>query len=129
MKAWAWVTRDEILAIHDMMLAQYGGRTGLRDAGVLDAAVSRPRHLARYRRVGLHALAAAYAAGVIRNHPFVDGNKRTSFMAAAVYLESNGLTLTATEESVVKHTLALAAGDEDAAAYARWLRRSTTLAV
>lgn len=125
MKAWVWITRDEILAIHDMMLAQYGGRTGLRDPALLESALNRPRHLARYRRVGPHALAAAYAVAIMSNHPFVDGNKRTGFMAAAVFLESNGLTLTASEESVVQHTLAVARGDETAAGYARWLRRST----
>ena len=125
MKAWVWLTRDEILAIHDMMLAQYGGRSGLRDAALLESALHRPRHLARYRRTGAHALAAAYAVGIVGNHPFVDGNKRTGFIAAAVFLESNGLTLTAPEESVVQHTLALAAGDETAAGYARWLRRWT----
>jgi len=121
MRRLAWVTREECLAIHEMLLAQHGGLAGARDEGLLESALARPRNLRAYGSPALAELAASYAAGIILNHPFFDGNKRTGFMVAAVFLEVNGWVLTATEESVVEHTLGLAAGKIKDRDYAAWL--------
>ena|ERR1041385_3001177 len=122
MKEPAWITREECLAIHEMMLAQYGGLAGVRDDGLLESALSKPRNLLAYASPTLFEMAASYAAGIILNHPFLDGNKRTGFMVAAVFLETNGYVLTAAEESVVGNTLALAAGKLKEKDYAVWLK-------
>jgi len=116
---------EDCLAIQEMMLSQHGGLAGVRDAGLLDSALSKPLRLFDYRSPSLCELAAGYAAGIIRNHPFLDGNKRTGFMLAATFLEVNGVELTATEESVVEATLALASGKLEQAAYAAWLSRNS----
>jgi len=116
-----WLNREDCLAIHEMMLAQHGGLAGVRDEGLLESALSRPRRLFACRSPHLAELAASYAAGIIRNHPFLDGNKRTGFMLAATFLEINGLEFTATEESVIEMTLALASGKLKQAGYAEWL--------
>jgi death-on-curing protein len=118
----AWITREECLAIHEMMMAQHGGLGGVRDEGLLDSALSKPRNLFAYGRPRHAEMAASYAAGIILNHPFLDGNKRAGFMLAAVFLEVNGYKLTATEESVVENTLALAAGRLKEKDYAAWLK-------
>ena len=88
MKEPAWVNREECLAIHEMMLAQHGGLAGVRDDGLLDSALSKPRNLFACASPTLAEMAASYAAGIILNHPFLDGNKRTGFMVAAVFLRS-----------------------------------------
>jgi death on curing protein len=116
-----WLNREDCLALHDMMLAQYGGLSGVRDEGLLESALAKPRNHFAYRSPTLAKMAASYAAGIIHNHPFLDGNKRTGFMLAATFIELNGLSFTATEESVVEKTLALANGELDEAGYAVWL--------
>jgi death-on-curing protein len=121
-----WITRDECLAIHEMMLANYGGLAGVRDSGLLESALAAPRHLSSYGSPSIPDLAAAYAYGIVKNHPFLDGNKRTGFMLAATFLEVNGFTFNATEESVVEQTLGLAAGAIGKAAYAIWLTKNST---
>ena len=122
MKEPAWLTREECLAIHEMMLAQHGGLAGVRDEGLLESALSKPQNLFAYAKPTLVEMAASYASGVILNHPFLDGNKRTGFMVAAVFLEVNGYEVIATEESVVENTLALAAGSSKEKDYAVWLK-------
>lgn len=116
------MNREECLAIHEMILAQHGGRSGVRDESLLKSALSKPQNLFAYGSPTLAEMAASYAAGITLNHPFLDGNKRTGFMLAAVFLEINGRALTATEESVVENTLALAAGTLKEAGYAAWLK-------
>ena len=125
MKEPVWLDREECLAVHEMMLAQHGGLAGVRDEGLLESALSKPRNLFAYPSPTLIELAASYAAGIILNHPFLDGNKRTGFMAAAIFIEVNGLVLGATEESVVEKTLALAAGRLNETGYAAWLKASS----
>jgi death-on-curing protein len=125
MKEPAWVNREECLAIHEMMLAHHGGRAGVRDEGLLESALSKPKNFFAYASPTLPQLAASYAAGIILNHPFIDGNKRTGFMVAAVFLEVNGCVLTATEESVVENTLALASGKLKETGYAAWLKKNS----
>jgi death-on-curing protein len=116
--------RDDCLAIHEMMLAQHGGLAGVRDEGLLASALAKPRHRYAYPSTSLPALAASYAAGIILDHPFLDGNKRTGFMLAATFLAANGIELTAAEESVVQRTIALASGAIKEAAYASWLKQN-----
>lgn len=106
------------------MLARFGGLAGVRDPGLLDSALNRPRHLFAYGKPSLYQLAAAYASGIIKNHPFIDGNKRAGFMSAALFLEINGRTFSAPEEEVVTRTRALAAGRIGERAYAAWLKVS-----
>ncbi|MGH8046739.1 MAG: type II toxin-antitoxin system death-on-curing family toxin [Chthoniobacterales bacterium] len=116
-----WLTKEECLALHDLMLADYGGAAGIRDVGLLESALARPQQLFHYGKPTLAEMAAAYAAGIVKNHPFLDGNKRTGFMMGAGFLERNGLTFRATEAEAVLKTLALAASEIDEAAYAAWL--------
>ena len=125
MKAPVWLDRADCLALHEMMLSQHGGLAGVRDEGLLESALGKPKHLLAYGSPTLAELAASYAAGIIGNHPFIDGNKRTGFMVAAVFLELNGLEFKATEESVVKKTVALAAGELKEAGYAVWLKSNS----
>jgi len=120
-----WIDREDVLAIHDMMLAQHGGMVGLRDAGLLESGLNRPRQIFAYEKPTLHQLAAAYAHGIVQNHPFLDGNKRTGFMAAATFLEVNGLEFTATEADVVIATLALADRKMSEKEYAAWLHANS----
>lgn len=122
MKEPVWLDRVIALAIHEMMLAQYGGLAGIRDEGLLESALGKPRNLFAYGSPSLAELAASYASGILLNHPFLDGNKRTGFMLAAAFLEINGVEFFASEESVVEQTVALAAGELKGAGYAEWLK-------
>ena len=123
MKAPVWLEREDCLAIHEMMLSQHGGPAGVRDEGMLASALARPPNRLAYRSSSsLPVLAASYAAGIVLNHPFLDGNKRTGFMVAVTFLELNGTVFTATEESVVAHTLGLASGGISESKYAPWLK-------
>jgi death-on-curing protein len=119
-----WIDENDVHAFHQEMLAMFGGPAGLRDEGLLHSALSRPKNLFHYGKPSRFELAAEYALGIVKNHPFLDGNKRTGFMAAALFLEVNGLNFCATEESVVLQTLALAAGEIGADEYAIWLKDS-----
>jgi death-on-curing protein len=125
MKEPVWLDRADCLAIHEMVLSQHGGLAGVRDPGMLESALSKPQNLFAYAKPTLPQMAASYAAGIVLNHPFLDGNKRTGFMVAATFLELNGLEFTATEESVVEKTLALAAGELKEAGYAVWLKENS----
>jgi death-on-curing protein len=119
-----WVQRAVVLIAHDEALAEHGGASGVRDAALLESALARPENLFAYGEADLPGLAAAYAFGIIRNHPFVDGNKRAAFMTAVLFLERNGLWFTATEVDATLRTLALAAGEIDEAQFAAWLREN-----
>lgn len=117
-----WLTREECLALHDMLLSDYGGLAGVRDENMLDSALAKPRQLFAYGKPSMAQMAAAYTAGIVKNHPFLDGNKRTGFMLGAGFLERNGFEFHATEVDAVLKTLALAAGALTRAAYAAWLK-------
>jgi death-on-curing protein len=125
MKDLLWLGREECLALHDMMLSQHGGLAGIRDEGLLDSALARPANLFAYGEPTLFDLAASYACGIVKNHPFIDGNKRTGFMMGAGFLEVNGMEFQATEAEVVLRTLALAAGEMTEAQYASWLKENS----
>ncbi len=118
-----WIPAEVLFAMQEDLLARFGGLAGVREAGLLDSALHRPPQLFSYGTPSIFELAAAYTAGIVQNHPFIDGNKRAGFMAAYVFLGANGYEVDATEEDVVIHTLALAAGEIDEAAYAKWLTR------
>ena len=122
MSAPVWVARELVLVLHDRLLAEHGGAPGLPDEGLLDSALARPRQLLAYGDADICALAAAYAAGLVRNYPFVDGNKRIAFMTAYVFLARNGRRLLAPEAEATAMVIGLAAGEIDEAAFAAWLR-------
>lgn len=119
---WTWVTVEVALAAHGEQIAEHGGGEGARDAGLLDSAMARPMNLAAYEEAGAAALAAAYAYGIARNHPFVDGNKRTAAVVSETFLALNGFTLTATDAELVVAFLALAAGDLSEEETAAWFQ-------
>jgi death-on-curing protein len=124
-----WLSRDLILAIHDEQLAEHGGPTGLRDAGLLDSALARPLNRAGYAEPDVSELAAVYALAIARKHPFVDGNKRTAFVALELFLRLNGRLFTATDAQAVVMTLAMAAGEVDDAEFTAWVRLHTAPAI
>ena len=118
-----WVTEEDCLSFHDKLLARFGGGSGVRDKGLLLSALARPQHLFVYEKPSLFDLAAAYAHGIIKNHPFIDGNKRSGFLAAALFLEANGIRFNGSERDVVIQTLALAAGESTLQDFSAWLER------
>lgn len=119
---WTWIETSVVLAIHDEQLAEHGGAVGIRDSGLLESALDRPRNLAAYGTPDHADLAAAYAYGIARNHALVDGNKRTAFVAAELFLALNGWELAAEDTDCVLTMLALAAGELDEDAVATWIR-------
>ena len=125
MKEPQWVLRETVLALHDRLLAEFGGLGGLRDGGLLDSALARPRQRFAYGKPRLADLAAAYASGLVRSHPFVDGNKRLGFTTAVAFLELNGPRFAASEADATIQTLALAARELDEAGYATWLKQNS----
>ena len=125
MKEPQWVLRETVLALQERLLAEFGGLSGVRDPGLLDSALARPRQLFAYRKPSLFDLAAADAFGLVRNHPFLDGNKRIGFTTAIIFLELNGYRFTASEVEATVKTLALAARDVDEASYAVWLKENS----
>ena len=119
---WIWVATDVALAAHAEQIAEHGGGEGVRDPGALESAMARPRNLAGYGEPDVADLAAAYAFGIARNHPFVDGNKRTAAVVSETFLLLNGFTLTATDAEMVVAFLALAAAELDEDEMADWFR-------
>lgn len=127
MTPWLWLHAEVLLAVHEAQLAKHGGSVGIRDGEWFESALSRPKNLAIYGLPDGEApdvadLAAAYGYGISRNHPFIDGNKRTGFVAAELFLALNGWTLHASDADCVLTMLAVAAGDITEAAFAGWLR-------
>lgn len=120
---WIWVPREILLAVHAEQLAEHGGAEGLRDEGLFDSALARPQQLANYGEPDVADLAACYAFGLARNHPFIDGNKRTAFVAAQLFLRLNGWRIHTDLVEVTIKMLQLAAGDLSEADYADWLRQ------
>jgi death on curing protein len=121
-ESWVWIEPTVIRAIHEEQLAEHGGAIGTRDTGLLESALARPMQLAAYGTPDVAALAASYGYGLAKNHPFIDGNKRTAFVAVELFLLLNGWELTATDAQCVLSMLAVAAGTLDEAAYAEWIR-------
>jgi death on curing protein len=119
---WRWLSGRSVLAIHAEQLAEHGGGTGVRDMALLDSALARPINLAAYGDPDAAALAAAYGYGITRKHPFIDGNKRTAFVASVAFPLRNGFDLTATEPAAALTFLALANGKLTEEALASWFR-------
>jgi death-on-curing protein len=120
-----WIEMLDVLAIQDRLLALHGGASGLRDKGLLESALARPRqHHAYTDSPDMVDMSALYTAGVVRNHPFVDGNKRTGFVIGILFLELNGFDFKASEEDATQAVTSLAAGSLDEAGYAAWLREN-----
>ncbi len=118
-----WIDERDALTLHDRLLALDGGAAGLRDKGLLESALARPQRIHAYAdSPDLIDMAAAYMAGIVRNHRFVDGNKRTGFLIGVLFLEINGLNFTAREEDATQAVLGLAAGTLDEPSFAAWLR-------
>jgi death-on-curing protein len=112
-----WVLREVVLMAHEQSLVQFGGSAGVRDEGLMDSALGKPRNLFAYGKPSLFVLAASYAFGLVINYPFMDGNKRTGFVVAVTFLECNGWHLEASEVDAAVCTLALAAGEMSESAY------------
>ena len=119
---YVWVDVDVVLAAHEEQLAEHGGADGVRDMGLLQSALARPQNLVAYGSPDLADLAAAYAGGLARNHPFVDGNKRTAWVVAETFVELNGFELAADDAGSYETMLALAEGRIDETAFAAWIR-------
>ncbi|MFC1610663.1 type II toxin-antitoxin system death-on-curing family toxin [Myxococcota bacterium] len=122
-----WLLNEAVLAIHKMLIAEHGGTAEVRDRGLLESALARPKNLHGYEnpKPSLARLAASYAFGIAKNHPFVDGNKRVALTASAVFLEINGRTLTASEAEAVVMVEGLAAGSISEEELAAWFEENT----
>ena len=119
---WRWLDEALIHAVHEEQLAEHGGGSGVRDANLLASALARPEQLAHYGEPDAADLAASYGFGISRNHPFVDGNKRTAFVAVELFLAINGFELTASDADCVVNMLDLAVGKLPEAAFSAWIR-------
>ncbi len=117
-----WLTYEQVIAIHSRQLRRFGGSAGLRDAGLLQSALERPLNKWHYEKAELAVLAAAYAFGLAKNHPFVDGNKRIAFMSMMIFLRRNGIRFAPDQAQATKMILALAAGEVSEQSLARWIR-------
>ncbi len=124
-----WLSRPLILAIHDEQLAEHGGAMGVRDEGLLDSALARPLNRVGYGNPDTAELAAVYALGIARNHPFLDGNKRTAYVALETFLAFNGLTFPVTDAEAVLVMLAMAAGETSDEDFIAWVKDNARLAV
>ena len=121
-KPWTWLAPGLIQAVHDEQLAEHGGGAGVRDANLLASALARPQQLAHYGAPDAAELAASYGFGISRNHPFVDGNKRTAFVAMELFLALNGFELMASDAECGVNMLDLAAGKLPESEFANWIR-------
>lgn len=123
MKEPVWIDVRDALALHDRLLALEGGAAGLRDEGLLQSALARPQQLRAYQsEADVIQMAAAYTAGIVRDHPFIDGNKRTGFVVGVLFLELNGYRFVASEEDAAEAVLSLADGRLKEEAFAEWMR-------
>ena len=118
-----WLARDVVLAVHDEQLEEHGGAAGVRDPGLLESALARPQNAAAYADPDMAELAALYALGIARNHPFIDGNKRTAWTALVVFLDLNGVAFSPPEVEATVTMLEMAAGMMTDEAFIAWVRR------
>ena len=124
-----WVEREVVNAAHDLSIAEHGGASGLRDEGLLLSALDRPKNPHHYEGVAdIPLLAATYAVGLAKNHPFADGNKRTAFIVCAAFLLRNGMRLTADQVDSTTTMLAVASGEMEIDALADWIRANSRAA-
>ena len=123
--AWAWLDASILLAVHDEQLVEHGGISGVRDNGMFESALAKPQNLAAYGEPDFAELAASYGFGLAKNHPFLDGNKRTAFVAVELFLRLNGYLLKADDVTCVLTMLAVTASDIDEANFSAWLRQNS----
>ena len=123
--SWRWLDKSALLMLHGESLADHGGASGIRDEGLFDSALARPLNLLAYGSPDYAELAAAYGLGLAKNHPFIDGNKRIAFIAAALFLGLNGYRLIASQVDAADTMLGVAAGEMDEATFAEWIRRQS----
>jgi len=123
--SYRWIAKTTILSIHAAQLAEHGGIVGVRDEGLLESALARPELKAQYGEADFALLAAAYAYGIARNHPFLDGNKRTAFVAMELFLMKNGMLLTASDQDAILTFLKLAAGEISEEELTVWIHQNT----
>ena len=123
-----WILKETVLGLHEQSLSDHGGTSGIRDEGLLESALGKPQNQFAYGSPNIFDLAASYAYGLVKNHPFLDGNKRTGFVSAVLMLELNGWSFHAPEADAAIRTLALAAGEMTETAYAAWLESNSTRA-
>lgn len=128
MKELVWIDEQDALAIHDHLLALHGGPSGVRDEALLESALARPRqYQAHSDQVDIISMSAVYTSEIVKNHPFVDGNKRTGFVIGVLFLELNGFRFTASEEDAAQAVLSLAAGTLSEEEFIMFLRANTLL--
>jgi len=120
--AWRWIKQSSVLAIHEEQIAEHGGPGGIRDHNLLESALTRPQNLEAYGNPDIADLAAAYAVGIARNHPFLDGNKRTAWVVAETFLLKNGFEVIATDRESLPIMLSVADGAMPESEFAAWLR-------
>ncbi len=120
-----WIEDELVLAIHDRLLVDHGGGAGVRDESLLQSALARPLNHIAYAGSDIVELAAKYTAGIVQNHPFVDGNKRTGFVIGVLFLELNGYRFMASEEAAAQAVIELAAGTMDEKAFSEFLRANS----
>lgn len=125
-RQWRWLNAAVLQAVHLEQLAEHGGAAGTRDEGLFQSALARPQNLALYGDPDVFDLSAAYAVALAKNHPFIDGNKRTAYVAMELFLMLNGFEVTADDASATLTMLAVAAGDIDEPTLAQWLRDHTS---
>lgn len=125
MDSWIWLDAQVFRAVHDEQLAEHGGAAGVRDIGLFESALARPRQLASYGNPDLADVAAAYGYGLTKNHPFIDGNKRTAFVATELLIDCNGSSLVAGDADCVLTMLAVADGSLSETQFADWIRQHT----
>jgi death-on-curing protein len=120
---WTWLRLDVVLAIHEAQLAEHGGQAGIRSHDLLESALARPESIAGYdANADVVSVGAMYAIGIVRNHPFLDGNKRTGWVAMRTFFALNEIELTFSPAAAVAEVLALAAGERDDATFTAWVR-------
>ena len=119
-----WLSRQIVLAVHDEQLREHGGASGVRDEGLLESALARPLNRASYGKPDTAELAAIYAIAIVKNHPFIDGNKRTGYVAMELFLGLNGMSFVATDADAVITTLKMAAGDLSNDAFTLWVKQN-----
>ena len=126
MKEHVWILRQSVLAIHDVLLADFGGAPGIRDESLLESALARPLNLCSYEKPNLFRLAASYTHGIVNNHPFADGNKRTGYVIGGIFLERNGQILNASEEEATAAIMDLASSQLTEEGFTLWFRDNCT---
>lgn len=124
MKAPVWVLKATVLKIHDAQIAEHGGPTGLRDEGLLESALHQPQNLFSYSKASLFDLATMYAERIIKNHPFIDGNKRTAYVVMVLFLRLNGYELIATKHERVTKLIELASSNITTDNFVHWLKQN-----